>query len=97
MKQRSQVQQNHASREGNHRHSGVRQDRERGRGERGDSVRHTEHCIILVEIFVLLDCVGPAILEEKEPGLSCSCATACCRSSFCLARNAARSAAGDVV
>ena len=30
----------------------------------------------------------------KETGLRCSCVTACCRRSSCLARNAARSAAG---
>ena len=52
--------------EGNHRRSGVRQDREGGRGEGGrGSLRNTEHCIVLVELFVVLDCVGPAVLEGK--------------------------------
>ena len=51
---------------GIHRRSGVRQDREGGRGEGGrGSLRHTEHCIIMVELFVVLDCVGPAVLEGK--------------------------------
>ena len=44
--------------------SETRQGGGKGRGGRG-SLRHTEHCIILVELFVVLDCVGPAVLEGK--------------------------------
>ena len=50
----------------NHRRSRVRQDRDREkeRGGRG-SLHHTEHCIIMVKDFVVLNCFGPAILKGK--------------------------------
>ena len=45
--------------------SETRQGGGKGRGGGRGSLRHTEHCIILVELFVVLDCVGPAVLEGK--------------------------------
>ena len=42
--------------------SPLRSETRQGGGKTGGrgSLRHTEHCIILVELFVVLDCVGPA-------------------------------------
>ena len=37
----------------------------------------------MVELFVALECVGPAVLEEKETGLSCSCGVPPHRLAWC--------------